>query len=234
MPKTPKTKLKQPALPVPVQSTGDPWEPSGPIPATVPLPNDVIITKVEGPYTERDRKLWAFLVAAVWEDLATTRIHEMRVAKINAIFEELGGGTSSSWIWDSARRLSRTIVEWECGAGATYRSILGFATPAVPAGGGGGGQGDIGGLGAIGYPGSAQQGTNGTPELPGVGGPGVPGRNGGAGGTPGQAGADTVVILGGSTFIAYGGAGGAAIDGDSYVTLDGGSPGVEILGTRIN
>jgi hypothetical protein len=116
MPKTPKTKLKHPALPVPVQATGNPWEPSGTFPATVPLPNDVIITKVEGPYTERDRKLWAFLVAAVWEDLATTRIHEMRVAKINAVFEELGGDTSSGWIWDSARRLSRTIVEWTEGA----------------------------------------------------------------------------------------------------------------------
>jgi hypothetical protein len=116
MPKTPKTKLKQPALPLAVEATGNPWEPSDAAPATVPLPNDVIITKVEGPYTERDRKLWAFLVAAVWDDLDTTRIHEMRVAKINAIFEQLGGDTSSGWIWDSARRLSRTIVEWTEGA----------------------------------------------------------------------------------------------------------------------
>ena len=61
MPKTPKTKLKQPALPLAVEATGNPWEPSDAAPATVPLPNDVIITKVEGPYTERDRKLWAFL-----------------------------------------------------------------------------------------------------------------------------------------------------------------------------
>jgi len=80
--------------------------------ATVPLPNDVVITKVEGPYTERDRKLWAFLVAAVWDDLGIPKIHEMRVAKINAVFEQLGGDTSSGWLWDSARRLSRTIVEW--------------------------------------------------------------------------------------------------------------------------
>jgi len=115
MPKTPKTRLKQPALPLAVQATGNPWEPSGTVPATVPLPNDVIITKIEGPYTERDRKLWAFLVAAVWEDLDTTRIHEMRVAKINAVFEQLGGEKTASWIWDSAQRLSKTIVEWECG-----------------------------------------------------------------------------------------------------------------------
>lgn len=115
MPKTPKTKLKQPPIPLAVEATGNSWEPSGPIPATVPLPNDVIITKVEGPYTERDRKLWAFLVAAVWDDLGIPKIHEMRVAKINAVFEQLAGGTSSGWIWDSARRLSRTIIEWEEG-----------------------------------------------------------------------------------------------------------------------
>ena len=112
MPKTPKTKLKQPVLPVPIQATGNPWETSGTVPATVPLPNDVIITKIDGPYTERDRKLWAFLVAAVWDDLGIPKIHEIRVAKINAVFEELGGDTSSGWVWDSARRLSRTIVEW--------------------------------------------------------------------------------------------------------------------------
>lgn len=116
MPKTPKTKLKQPALPLEVYPSGDPFAPSGAIPATVPLPNDVIITKVEGAYTERDRKLWAFLVRVVWDDLLTTRIHEIRVSKINAVFEELGGDTSSSWIWDSARRLSRTVVEWTEGA----------------------------------------------------------------------------------------------------------------------
>ena len=39
----------------------------------------------------------------------------MRVAKINAVFEEMGGDTSSSWIWESAKRLSKTIVEWEGG-----------------------------------------------------------------------------------------------------------------------
>jgi len=129
MPKTPKTKLKQPALPVPVQATGNPWETSGTFPATVPLPNDVIITKIEGPYTERDRKLWAFLVAAVWDDLGIPKIHGIRIAKINAVFEELGGDTSSGWIWDSARRLSRTIVEWTEGADGSR--IKGFGVSSM-------------------------------------------------------------------------------------------------------
>jgi len=113
MSKTSKVTLKQTALPLEVHSSGDPWQPSDENPATVPIPNDVIITKIEGNYTERDRKLWAFLVAAVWDDLLTIRIHEIKISKINAIFEQLGGDTSSGWIWESAQRLSRTNVEYE-------------------------------------------------------------------------------------------------------------------------
>jgi len=113
MPKTPKTALKQTALPFEVHTSGDPWQPSDEKHATIPLPNDVIITKVEGDYTERDRKLWAFLVAAVWDDLLTTRVHEIRVSKINTIFQQLGGEKTASWIWESAKRLSKTHVEYE-------------------------------------------------------------------------------------------------------------------------
>jgi len=115
MPKAPKTKLKHPELPLAVEATGNPWEPSGPVPATVPLPNDVVITTIEGPYTERDRKLWAFLVAAVWDDLLNVRIHEIRTAKINAVFQESSGDTSTSWIWESAERLTSTRARWETG-----------------------------------------------------------------------------------------------------------------------
>jgi hypothetical protein len=111
--KSPKTSLKQPSLPLEVHASGDPWQLSEENFATVPLPNDVIITKINGDYTERDRKLWAFLVAAVWDDLLTTRIHELRISKINAIFEQLGGDTSSGWIWESAQRLSKTHIEYE-------------------------------------------------------------------------------------------------------------------------
>jgi len=113
LPKTARTALEQAALPLEVHASGDPWQPSGDEVATVPLPNDVIITKVEGDYTERDRKLWAFLVAAVWDDLLTTRIHEIKVSKINAIFEQLGGEKTASWIWESAKHLSKTHVEYE-------------------------------------------------------------------------------------------------------------------------
>jgi hypothetical protein len=118
MPKTPKTVLKQTLLPFEVHTSGDPWRLDEENPATVPLPNDVIITEIEGSYTEKDRKLWAFLVAVVWDNLLTTRIHEIRVSKINAVFQAKGGDSSTSWIWESAQRLASTRVRWEAGVDA--------------------------------------------------------------------------------------------------------------------
>src|SRR6266568_4646519 len=53
-------------LPIP---TGNPWLSSPDDPATVPVPLPVIIVSVEGPYTEQDRKLWTFLLHAVWDEL---------------------------------------------------------------------------------------------------------------------------------------------------------------------
>jgi hypothetical protein len=50
--------------PVPVQPTGNPWEPTPENPATLPLAMPVVVVNIEGPYTERDRKLYAFLVHA--------------------------------------------------------------------------------------------------------------------------------------------------------------------------
>jgi hypothetical protein len=113
--KNTKTALKKGRGPIEVNMSGNPWDTSGEVTVTLPLPNDVIITKVTGDYTERDRKLWSFLVAAVWDDLLTTRIHEIRLSKINSVFEALGGEKTASWIWDSAKRLSKTHIEYELG-----------------------------------------------------------------------------------------------------------------------
>lgn len=99
--------------PVSVESTGNPWEPTPLNPATVPMAMPVIIVNIEGPYTERDRKLYAFLVHAVWDELGEKRVHELPVARINKVFRELGGDNSPSWIWDSAKRLAKTSIEWE-------------------------------------------------------------------------------------------------------------------------
>jgi hypothetical protein len=72
----------------------------------------VIVVNINGPYTERDRKLYAFLVHAVWDELGVKRIHELPVSRINKVFRELGGGDSPNWIWDSAMNLAQTSIEW--------------------------------------------------------------------------------------------------------------------------
>src|SRR5689334_6287535 len=104
--------VKPHKLPKPPAPTGDPWKPSSLDPATVPVPLPVIIVSVEGPYTERDRKLWTFLLHAVWDDLDEKTIHEISVAEINRLFRNLGGEHGTHWIWESAERLTRTIVQW--------------------------------------------------------------------------------------------------------------------------
>src|SRR3954452_5252082 len=92
--------------------TGDPWVPSPADPATVPVPFPVIIVSVEGPYTERDRKLWTFLLHRVWDELEAGVIHEIPVQEITRVFRQLGGDHNTTWIWESALRLAKSTVSW--------------------------------------------------------------------------------------------------------------------------
>jgi len=96
-----------------IQPTGNPWILDNADPATVPVPLQVVITHVEGPYTERDRKLWTFLLHVAFDDLGKQGGHEVEIKDINSVFRALGGQHSTEWIWESAKRLSRTIVEFE-------------------------------------------------------------------------------------------------------------------------
>ena len=108
-----------PALRKPPIPTGDPWVPSPADPATVPVPLPVIIVSVEGPYTERDRKLWTFLLHAVWDELDAGVIHEIPVQEINRVFRQLGGDHNTTWIWESAIRLAKSTVSWHYTEGDT-------------------------------------------------------------------------------------------------------------------
>lgn len=96
-----------------IQSTGSPWVISNDDPATVPVPLQTVIVSVDGPYTERDRKLWVFLLHAVFEELGKQPLHTLSVREINSVFRELGGEHGTKWLWDSAKRLAKTTVEWE-------------------------------------------------------------------------------------------------------------------------
>jgi hypothetical protein len=100
-----------------VNANGSALHPSGESPATVPVPLPVILADVIGKYTERDRKLWRFLLHAAWDNLETKRIHEISVREIGAVFEQLSGSKDYSWIMESARRLSKTRVEYKITCG---------------------------------------------------------------------------------------------------------------------
>ncbi|MCP4099550.1 MAG: replication initiation protein [Planctomycetaceae bacterium] len=96
-----------------IQPTGSPWIVSNDDPATVPVPLQVLITKVEGPYTARDRKLWTFLLHAAFEELGDKPIHSVKVRDVNDMFRKQGGQHETNWIWKSAKRLSKTTIEFE-------------------------------------------------------------------------------------------------------------------------
>ncbi len=96
-----------------IQPTGSPWIVSNDDPATVPVPLQVLITKVEGPYTARDRKLWTFLLHAAFEELGDKPIHSVKVRDVNDMFRKQGGQHETNWIWESAKRLSKTTIEFE-------------------------------------------------------------------------------------------------------------------------
>ena len=96
-----------------IQPTGSPWLVSETDPATVPVPLQTTIVDVRGPYTERDRKLWVFLLHAVFDDLGKTPMHSLSVREINAVFRELGGDHNTKWLWESVKRLAETVAEWK-------------------------------------------------------------------------------------------------------------------------
>jgi Initiator Replication protein len=101
--------------------TGSPWDINPVDPATVPVPLQVIIVNVQGPYTEMDRKLWTFLLHAVWDELdeTTVRMHELSVSSILSVFRDVAGTHDASWIWQSAKRLAKTTIEFEYTMGDT-------------------------------------------------------------------------------------------------------------------
>lgn len=100
-----------------IQPSGSAWVISNDDPATVPVPLQTIIVNVEGPYNERDRKLWVFLLHAVFEELGHKAIHSLSVRDINSVFRKLGGDHGTKWMWESAKRLAKTTIEWEHGLG---------------------------------------------------------------------------------------------------------------------
>ena len=116
-----------------IQPTGSPWLVDSVDPATVPVPLQVVITSVQGPYTERDRKLWTFLLHVAFDELGKQGGHAVEIKDINSVFRRLGGEHSTAWIWESAKRLSQTIVEFEVTYGdERFDTVTSIFSASVP------------------------------------------------------------------------------------------------------
>lgn len=90
----------------------DPWDPRD-FTASVPIESGIIYTKVTGPYTAKDRKLWPVLVHHAWQtDDLLGEEHSIPIAKISKLFSDHGSDNSARWIWDSTKRLAKTQIEW--------------------------------------------------------------------------------------------------------------------------
>lgn len=116
-----------------IQATGNPWIIDKIDPATVPVPLQVVITSVQGPYTARDRKLWTFLLHVAFDELGKQGGHSVPIKDINAVFRSLGGEHSTDWIWASAKRLAQTTVEFEVTFNdERYDTVTSIFTASVP------------------------------------------------------------------------------------------------------
>ena len=94
------------------EPTGDIWTPDSQNPATVPIATKLVKTHIQGPFRERERKLWTFLIQAVWDDLKNEG-HQLPLKKIGKVFRELGWDHNVSWLKDYVRSIAQTTVEFE-------------------------------------------------------------------------------------------------------------------------
>jgi len=111
--------MKVKTLPLPLDLPKPYANPSGAVldtekPYTLPLSQEIAVTRCAGPYTEIDRKLWATLVSIAWEDLGQKRIHEVEYRDISRLFHSLKGARNgSAWVIASAKRLQSSRLEWD-------------------------------------------------------------------------------------------------------------------------
>lgn len=116
-----------------IQATGNAWIILRDDPATVPVPLPIVITNVQGPYTAKDRKLWTFLLHVAFDELGQQGGHSVAIKDINDVFRALGGEHSTEWIWQSAKRLAQTTVEFEVTYNdERYDTVTSIFTASVP------------------------------------------------------------------------------------------------------
>ncbi len=97
------------------KATGNPWvvDEHASSEVTVPVPKPIIMVKVDGPFRERERKLWTFLLHTAAHELGEKRVHEIHASEVWKVFNQLGGENGKAWLWDALETLSETKVTFE-------------------------------------------------------------------------------------------------------------------------
>jgi hypothetical protein len=96
--------------------TGDLMSSENKLPITTPVPLPVAFCDIEGAYTAFDRKLWVLLLHLEWDNLLTKskvgEWHEVKESDLRRVIENYVGSMDIERLWQSARRLTRTTVEY--------------------------------------------------------------------------------------------------------------------------
>jgi len=100
----------------PLRPTGDLMSSDDQLPITVPVPLPVVFCEIDGAYTAFDRKLWVLLLHLEWDNLLTkSKIgewHEIKESDLSKVIQEYTGGKDIEQLWQSAKRLTKTTVEF--------------------------------------------------------------------------------------------------------------------------
>jgi hypothetical protein len=78
----------------------------------VPIPLQFFTSRVHGNFSERDYKLWVFLIHAVFKDLDYDRLYSIPINDIHDIFSRYGCAKNKSWIRITAININNTRVSF--------------------------------------------------------------------------------------------------------------------------
>lgn len=100
----------------PVSTTGDLLDERDTDSVTTPVPLPIIFSEIEGPFTEFDRKIWLLLLHLEWDNLETksgaAKWHEIKESELRQLIEKYIGDKNIERLYDSAKRLVKTTVEY--------------------------------------------------------------------------------------------------------------------------
>lgn len=109
---------------VSVKITGDLFDTMSPFEATVPLPTEVMKVQVYGKFSQRERKMFAFLLHAAWENLKTTRVTRIKISEINRMLKECTGSTGNDWVPALLEGLAKIRIKYQSSEGRGWGSLL--------------------------------------------------------------------------------------------------------------